>query len=57
MAGGGGSGYVTGTNTTLTAGIGSSPGNDDDIDYVAGVGRAPSSNADGGDGLVVIQFF
>jgi hypothetical protein len=57
---GGGSGYVTGTSTTLTtgsdgSGVVSNPPNTGDGDYVAGKGRG-NLNAAGGTGYVVIAY-
>ena len=52
--GGGGSGLVTGTNTTLTAGSGTTPGNNADPDYAASAGIGGAAGANGNAGRIVI---
>ena len=52
--GGGGSGLITGTNTTLTAGSGTTPGNNADPDYAASAGIGGGAAANGNPGRIVI---
>jgi hypothetical protein len=56
---GGGSGFIGGTgvsNATTTAGSGTTPPDQGDTSYVAGVGVGGSPHTVGGNGLVVITW-
>ena len=52
--GGGGSGLVTGANTTLTAGSGTTPGNNTDPLYAGNAGVGGAAAADGDPGRIVL---
>lgn len=56
-SGGGGSSYIGGVliGTTI-AGYGTTPGNNTDSDYVAGIGAGGAASTNGGNGLVVISW-
>ncbi|MEQ9289314.1 MAG: T9SS type A sorting domain-containing protein [Cyclobacteriaceae bacterium] len=59
--GGGGSGFVTGSSTTLTAGSGTTPGNNGDSDRAGSGdggsgGGTDSDGSDGDDGILLITY-